>query len=97
MVPICLLDMSYGYYQLIRVVMFAGFGFLLYLWRNEAINQLYLLIYVIGIVLFNPKMKLHLGKEIWQIVHCEKLRVLIIKSSSGAQHPASKTVPARGW
>jgi len=64
---LCLLDMPYGYYQLVRVVSFVGF---IYLGIKNYQSQRYLLVvaFSIGALLFNPFFKIALGRLIWNIV-----------------------------
>lgn len=63
----CMLNMPYGYYQLVRVVSFVGFSFLSYLsWKDQ--RPLFLLLFAVGAITFNPIEKLYLGKELWIVV-----------------------------
>ena len=64
---LCLLDMPYGYYQLVRFVGMIGFGYLAY---NASANdsKLYLIIWGASALLINPFFKITLGRELWNIV-----------------------------
>ena len=64
---LCLFDMPYGFYQLVRFVALVGFSILAYQsYENE--NK-YLTITYIGLaILFQPLIKISLGREIWNIV-----------------------------
>lgn len=64
---ICLADMPYGYYQLVRFVALIGFGTLAYK-ANEQNKQIETLIYDGLALLFQPFFKIALGREIWHIV-----------------------------
>ena len=64
---ICLADMPYGYYQLVRFVALIGFGILAYR-ANEQKKQTEMLIYSGLALLFQPFFKIALGREIWNIV-----------------------------
>jgi hypothetical protein len=64
---VCLFDMPYGYFQLVRFIAFLSFGFLAYISYQEN-NNLFTSIYVSLAILFQPLMKLALGREIWNIV-----------------------------
>jgi len=64
---ICLADMPYGYYQLVRFVALIGFGILAYK-ANEQKNQTEMLIYGGLALLFQPFFKIALGRELWNIV-----------------------------
>ena len=64
---LCLLDMPYGFYQLVRFVALIGFGILAYqAYKNE--NQTETIIYGGLALLFQPLFKIALGREIWNIV-----------------------------
>jgi hypothetical protein len=64
---ICLADMPYGYYQLVR---FAGLiGFLILAYKAYERNQhIEMIIFVALAMLFQPFFKISLGREIWNIV-----------------------------
>jgi hypothetical protein len=64
---ICLLDMPYGYYQLVR---FIAFGVFVYLGFKEFenSNQSLGFIYLLLAILFQPIFKIALGRELWNIV-----------------------------
>lgn len=64
---ICLADMPYGYYQLVRFTALIGFGILAYK-ANEQKKQTEMLIYGGLALLFQPFFKIALGREIWNIV-----------------------------
>jgi hypothetical protein len=64
---LCLFDMPYGYYQFVRIASFLGFGFFAYLEYQDKKYYTFL-IYMIGVILFNPIEKINLGRELWQIV-----------------------------
>jgi hypothetical protein len=64
---LCLSDMPYGFYQLVRFVALIGFGILAYqAYKNE--NQTETIIYGGLALLFQPLFKIALGREIWNIV-----------------------------
>jgi hypothetical protein len=64
---LCLLDMPYGFYQLVRFVALIGFSFLAYQsYENE--NKNLTIIYIGLAILFQPLIKISLGREIWNIV-----------------------------
>jgi hypothetical protein len=64
---ICLLDMPYGYYQLVRFVAMAGFAYLAFM-ANESGRQTEMFIYIALAVLFQPIFKIALGREVWNVV-----------------------------
>ena len=64
---ICLLDMPYGYYQLVRFLALIGFGILAYTAYEEEKMEM-VVVYVALAILFQPLMKISLGREIWNVV-----------------------------
>ncbi|MCY7359286.1 MAG: hypothetical protein LH609_17895 [Rudanella sp.] len=64
---LCLFDMPYGFYQLVRFMAMVGFGILAFQ-ANEEENQTGTIIYVALAVLFQPLLKISLGRELWNIV-----------------------------
>lgn len=64
---LCLLDMPYGYYQLVRFVALVGFAILAYK-ANEQEQKTEAIIYVCLAILFQPLFKIALGREIWNII-----------------------------
>ncbi|MCH6199668.1 hypothetical protein MMU07_08760 [Aquiflexum sp. LQ15W] len=64
---ICLLDMPYGYYQLVRLLALVGFGYLAYQAKKEN-NDNEMFIYGGLALLFQPFLKIPLGRGLWNIV-----------------------------
>lgn len=64
---ICLVDMPYGYYQLVRIAGLIGFTLLAY-HANQQGRQTEVIIYGGLALLFQPFFKIALGREIWNIV-----------------------------
>lgn len=64
---ICLADMPYGFYQFVRFVAMLGFAYLAYS-ANEQSNKNEVFIYIGLALLFQPFMKIALGRTIWNIV-----------------------------
>lgn len=74
---LCLLDFSYGFYQLVRLI--ATFGFVLlayYEYQNKRITL------TIGfsflVLLFQPFVKITLGRTLWNVVDVVVAILLII-------------------
>lgn len=63
----CLLDMPYGYYQLVRFLALIGFALLAYE-ANKKEQQTEMIIYATLALLFQPFIKIALGREIWNII-----------------------------
>ena len=64
---LCLLNMPYGYYQLVRFLALIGFGFLAYQAHQQE-NLTAAFIYVTLALLFQPFFKVALGRELWNVV-----------------------------
>jgi hypothetical protein len=64
---LCLLDMPYGFYQLVRFVALVGFAILAYK-ANEQGQKTEAIIYVCLAILFQPFFKIALGRELWNVV-----------------------------
>jgi len=64
---LCLVDMPYGYYQLVRFVALVGFGILAFK-ANEQDKKTEMIIYGGLALLFQPFFKIALGRQIWNIV-----------------------------
>lgn len=66
---LCLLPMPYGYYTLTRLFVVLYFGYLaLTVRRNTKNSQRFILFYVGIIILFQPFVKLPLGRNLWNVV-----------------------------
>lgn len=63
----CLLDMPYGYFQLVRVAAIIGFGILAFDANTKNRNS-EMILYIGLIVLFQPIYKIALGRSLWNIV-----------------------------
>jgi hypothetical protein len=64
---LCVLDMPYGFYELVRMIALIGFGILAYK-ANEENKNTEMIIYGGLALLFQPFFKIALGREIWNIV-----------------------------
>lgn len=64
---LCLADMPYGYYQLVRFIGMVIFGILTY---SEKDNQKkgWFVFWLASAILINPIIKISLGRSIWNIV-----------------------------
>lgn len=63
----CLFDMPYGYYQFVRFVAMVGFAYLAYS-ANEENNKNEVFVYIALALLFQPFIKIALGRTLWNIV-----------------------------
>ena len=64
---VCVFDMPYGFYQLVRFIALIGFGILAFN-ANQENKKTELIIYVSLALLFQPFMKISLGRDLWNIV-----------------------------
>lgn len=64
---ICLANMPYGYYQMVRFLGLVGFVILAYDAYQQG-RQIEILIYSSLALLFQPFIKIALGRQIWNIV-----------------------------
>ena len=64
---LCLGDMPYSYYQFVRFVAMVSFAYLAYA-ANEQSNKNEMFVYIALALLFQPFIKIALGRTIWNIV-----------------------------
>ena len=64
---LCLFNMPYGYYQFVRFVSMAVFAYLAY-YVNEQTNKNKAFVFIALAILFQPFIKIALGRTIWNIV-----------------------------
>ena len=64
---LCLAKMPYGFYQVVRFLAFAGFGYTAYLqYKNNNIDRM--ILFIVLALLFQPLLPIALGRVIWNIV-----------------------------
>ena len=61
---LCLADLPYGFFQLVRFCALVGFGILAYA-ANEKKQSAEVIVYVALAILFQPLFKIALGRTIW--------------------------------
>lgn len=64
---LCLLDMPYGYFQIVRFAALVGFAILAYN-ANEQGHKREVIIYICLAILFQPLFKIALGRQLWNII-----------------------------
>jgi len=64
---LCLLDMPYGFYQFVRFSAMLGFALLAY-WASLKENKTEMIIFIGLAILFQPIIKIALGRTIWNVV-----------------------------
>ena len=75
---LCLLKMPYGYYQMVRVVSMIGFGILALSAKEDKERW----IYIVLCLLFQPFIKVALGRVLWNIVDVVVAIGLLISTKS---------------
>jgi hypothetical protein len=63
----CLLDMPYGFFQLVRFVALVGFGVLAYQ-AHQLGRQTEMIVFGALALLFQPFLKISLGRDLWNVV-----------------------------
>ncbi len=64
---LCVFKMPYGYYELVRFLSLIGFGCLSFISYKKG-NQNEMIVYFSLALLFQPFIKVALGKDIWNII-----------------------------
>ncbi len=64
---LCLADMPYGYYQLVRFIGLVGFTILAYQ-ANQKNKQTETIIYGVLALLIQPFFKISLGRGLWNVI-----------------------------
>ena len=64
---LCLLDMPYGYYEMVRFLALLGFSLLAYDAYKTG-NEQMAIVYVALALLFQPIFKVALGRTLWNVV-----------------------------
>ena len=94
MLLLCLLEMPYGYYELVRIASFVVLGYsALIEYRHK--NYGLVPVYLIGMILFNPIEKVALGRNLWQIIDIIYATLLIITATVAMVNNKSKSVGNR--
>jgi hypothetical protein len=64
---LCLADMPYIFYQLVRLLALGGFAALALIANKEG-RQTEMIMYIVLAILFQPLLKISLGRELWNVV-----------------------------
>ncbi len=81
---VCLLDMPFGFFQLVRFLGMIVFAILTY--NNYQKNQLFFVVWASSAILINPFFKIALGREIWNIVDLIWVVLLIVSIFINRKH-----------
>lgn len=74
---LCLTPMPYGYYQLVRFVAMVAFGVMAYKYYEEKKNELAITFGALAL-LFQPFVKVALGRTMWNVVDVAVAILLIV-------------------
>jgi hypothetical protein len=94
---LCLADMPYGYYELVRMVGLIGFAILAFQ-ANQKGNQVEMIIYIGLALLFQPFFKIALGSESFRNsvecsgCHCRYWIVVIHRTESKKQNIENNSI-----
>lgn len=64
---LCLADMPYFYYQIVKFIGMLGFGFLAYTEKDNE-DKFFFFLWLISAILISPVLKLNLGRVLWNLV-----------------------------
>ena len=64
---LCLLDLPYGYYQFVRIAATIGFAYLAFA-EDKSKNRKEFFVFIALAILFQPFIKIALGRFVWNIV-----------------------------
>ena len=63
---LCLADMPYGYYQFVRFI--SAIAFVYFAYDDKSNGGKLFVVFIILAVLFQPIIKISLGRELWNVV-----------------------------
>ena len=69
--------MPYGYYQFAKLILFIGLGYLAYV-EYTANKNLFVPVYAIGAILFNPLIKFAFNRAQWQVIDKLVIAALVL-------------------
>lgn len=78
---LCLFNLPYGYYQFVRFAAMVGFGYLAFDSNNRG-NTKEMFVYIVLAILFQPLLKIALGRVVWNIVDVVVAIGLLVSLSS---------------
>jgi hypothetical protein len=84
---VCLFDMPYGYYQLVRFAGMVIYGYIAYE-ENEKGNRQWAIFWLASAILINPILKIPLGRLIWNVIDVIWAVVLVwtLKNDGGIEN-----------
>jgi len=73
----CLLDMPYGYFMFVRFIVTFAFTYLSYHYKSSG-NEKSAILYLVLALLFQPFLKIALGRFVWNLVDVIVSVILLI-------------------
>lgn len=73
---LCLADLPYGYYQFVRFISSISFAYFAYVEREK--NTKWMGFYIAMAILFQPFLKISLGRELWNVLDVIVAFILVI-------------------
>jgi len=86
---LCLLDMPYGFFQLVRFLALVSFGLLAYDAHLKG-NNFHFIVNVALAVLFQPLLKISFGREFWNFIDIIVAIWLVVQSIILFKNSATK-------
>ena len=86
---LCLLDMPYGFFQLVRFLALVSFGLLSYDAHLKG-NNFHFIVNLALAVLFQPILKISFGREFWNVIDIVVAIWLVVKSIILFKNSATK-------
>lgn len=74
---LCLFHMSYGFFNLVRFLALLGFALLAF-GEGKSENYVMMIVYIALALLFQPFVKVALGRTIWNVVDVTTALMLIV-------------------
>lgn len=70
-------DPPYGFYQFLRISMTGGLAYLVYKYDNHKFSKIFMALYIVGIILFQPFEKIIFQKNIWFVIDTIFILILL--------------------
>ena len=88
---LCLIDADYGFYQALRTLISFGLAFITYSYYQEA-EKKNAIIYLCLLIIFQPLIRIGLGRDIWILVDVLVAGYLIFQILTSLKGENKKTV-----
>lgn len=92
---LCLLDMPYGFFILVRIIAVIAFCFFAYIAKLNR-REVRMVFFIILAIIFQPIIKFPLGREVWNVVDvCVAIYLIVLLFSSKDTSPSSRDIQKR--